>query len=150
MKYVLFKGPRVVSVTTETPYTGTPELKKFPGIEYDRAESRWDWTSLEQVQGLAMFVTAISGEDHIGTDSGPNVSPRFDIVRAPRVGDDVSYSFNGDTYPCGTIVRITDGGMAITSTGKRFNRYKNSGSWLMVGGTWSMVHGHYTERNESF
>jgi hypothetical protein len=150
MIYALFKGTRFVTISTESPYNGTPELKYFPGVDYDRAESRHDWASYEEVQALAMFVTVTEGTDYIGIDNGNHVSPRFDIIEPPKINDEVSYAFNGDCYPCGTIERITKGGMVITSTGKRFNRRKLSGAWIMVGGTWSLVQGHHSEQNPSF
>lgn len=113
-------------------------------------QCRWDWKSLEEVQCLALYVSALMGEDYIGTDAGSGTSPRYDVQRMPKVGDEVSYSFNGDTYPCGTIVRITKNLMVITSEGKKFNRRGQTGSWRMVGGTWSLVSGHHYEQNPHF
>lgn len=113
-------------------------------------QSRWDWTSYEVVHGLAMRLTALTGINFVGTDAGPHVSPRYDVVRAPHVGDKVSYSFNGDTYPDGQIVKVTKGLTAVTSSGKRYRRYKQTGSWIMEGGTWSLVQGHISERNPHF
>jgi hypothetical protein len=147
MFYVLFLKGEVVAVTAESPYTGTPALKKFDGIEYDAAQSRWDWESLEEVENLAAKLTEITGKLHMGEDSGPNVSPRFDIFCPPAVGDKVSYAFNGDYHPDGEIVRITPSWMVITSTGSKYNRKKNSGTWKKVGGTWSLVSGHISRQN---
>lgn len=150
MIYALFKGTRFVAISNVSPYTGTPKLKEFQGIDYDRVQDRHDWKSYEEVQALAMFITASMGTDYIGIDNGEYVSPRFDIIQPPKIGDEVSYTFNGDYYLCGTIERITKGGMIITSTGKRFNHRGLSGAWVMVGGTWSMVQGHHSELNPSF
>lgn len=114
-------------------------------------QNRWDWMSLEEVQRLAMYITAMIGEVYIGTDAGSCVSPRFDIQRMPKVGDEVSYSFNGDTYHCGTIVRITKNQMVLTSEGKKFNRRGLSGSWKMIGsGGWNLISGHHYEQNPHF
>lgn len=38
-KYVLFNKGQPVHVTDISPYTGTPKLKKFPGVEYDEAKA---------------------------------------------------------------------------------------------------------------
>jgi len=151
MLYILFKNKLPVHVTTESPYTGTPKLKEFAGLgEYDSVQSRWDWKSLEEVEGLALRLTAMTGKTYLGTDSGPGVSPRFEVIEAPKVGDPVSQGFNGDYYPCGEITKITKGWRITTSTGKVFNRRKNSGSWKMVNGHSSMVAGHISEQNPHF
>lgn len=150
MLFVLFKGLRVTGISSEHPFSRNPTAKKLPDVDCDRVESRWDWESFERVQGVAAFVTALSGRDYVGTDEGECVLPRFDVVQVPKVGDKVSYTFNGDYYPCGTVERVTKNLMVVTSTGHRFNRRKNTGSWVMPGGTWSLVSGHYTDKNESF
>lgn len=73
-----------------------------------------------------------------------------DIVEAPVVGDPVSYAFNGDSYPCGTITKIAVNYRWIeTSEGKRFYRRKQTAAFLM-GKTWYMVHGHINQRNPEF
>lgn len=115
-------------------------------------QSRWDWKSLEQVQKLAASATKSTGKLHIGIDNGPCISPRYDVVQAPAVGDPVSYGFNGDYYPDGNIVHITEGTLRIikTDTGSTYYRRKQSGSWKKEGGTWSLVAGHIDERNPHF
>lgn len=148
--YVLFKGDRLVGLAPEIPFTGTPKLKEFPGMDYDRVEDSWDWKSMDYVRGLALKLTAITGKTFLPADAGPGVSPRYTVFEPPAIGDDVSYGFNGDYYPCGQIVKITKGWRITTSTGKVFNRYKESAGWRMVGGTWSMVKGVHDERNPHF
>lgn len=91
-----------------------------------------------------------NGNDYIATDAGPSCSPRYDVIEVPKVGAEVSQSFNGDMYPCGKIVAISKSLKKITTdTGKVFWRYKQTGSWL-VNGYASMVAGHHNERNPSF
>ncbi len=149
-KYVLFNKGQPVHVTDVSPYTGTPKLKEFAGVEYDQAKNSHDYTSFEEVEELAEKVTALTGELHLPYDIGANCYPRFGIFTPPKVGDKVSYAFNGDYYPCGEITRITKGWRITTSTGKVFNRRKNTAAWVMVGGTWSLVSGHISEQNPSF
>jgi len=111
--------------------------------------SRWDLNSLEDAQLLADKVTAFAGKPYIATDAGSSTFPRFDVREAPQVGDKVSYSFNGDSYPCGVITSISKTGKRInTSEGKIFNRYMVTGSYKSH--CWYMVAGHIEERNPHF
>jgi hypothetical protein len=100
---------------------------------------------------IAAQATVVTGRLHIGVDAGASTWPRFDVVEAPKVGDPVSYAFNGDYYPDGYITHITEGTLrqVKTTTGSTYFRRKQSGSWVK-GGTWSMVAGHRNERNPSF
>jgi hypothetical protein len=114
----------------------------------DRAwQSRWDWKDFATVERLAKYVTAMTGKTYLPTDASASTSPRYDIIEAPMVGDEVSYGFNGDYYPCGKITRITKGWRVTTDSGKVFNRVRDTGGWRMVGGTWWMVDGVVDERN---
>ena len=115
------------------------------------AQSRWDWTSKSQVNDLAARANAAAGQDlYIGIDRGQYISPRFDVVRCPQVGEDVSYAFNGDSYPCGQVAKISDSLKVITTTtGKRFYRRRETGSWLKDG-MWFLVQGHHFTQNPEF
>lgn len=113
-------------------------------------QSRWDWTSMERVQELAAELSKVEGKLFIATDAGPGVSPRYDVIEAPRVGDEISYSFNGDTTPDGKIISISKSlRLIISSTGSRYYRKNQSGCW-QKSRMWSMVHGHIEERNPHF
>lgn len=115
------------------------------------AQCRWDWKSFDVAEKLAAKITKFTGALHIATDSGPSVSPRFDIIKAPAVGDEASYAFNGDYYPCGKIKSISKSLRVITTdTGRTFYRRRQSGAWIMKGGTWSLVHGHINRLNPEF
>jgi hypothetical protein len=120
------------------------------GIEDQRTwVSRHDLNSVKDAQVLADKVTAFAGKPYIATDAGSSTYPRFDVIEAPQVGDKVSYSFNGDSYPCGVITSISKTGKRITtSEGKIFNRYKQTGSYKSHG--WYMVSGWIEERNPHF
>jgi hypothetical protein len=150
MLHVLFLDSKPVHVTSESPYTGTPKLKDFPGIKYNKVQSRWDWKSHEQVVKLAEMLTKMTGKLYLGTDAGESTSPRYDIKEAPCVGDKVSRSFNGDSYPCGEIVKITPTWQITTSDGTQFRRYKQSGGWRQTGRGFWMIGGHVDERNPHF
>lgn len=115
------------------------------------AQSRWEWTSKSQVNDLAARANAAAGQDlYIGIDRGQYSHPRFDVVRRPQVGEKVSYAFNGDSYPCGQVAKISGSLKVITTTtGERFYRKRETGSWIK-GGTWSLVLGHHDLRNPSF
>lgn len=97
-----------------------------------------------------------SADTYIAIDAGPNVSPRYDVIRCPKVGDKVSYSFNGDTYPDGEIKSISKSLRVIKTTPSEGRFYGNiyyrrglSGSWIKDR-TWTLVQGHIDERNPSF
>jgi hypothetical protein len=114
-------------------------------------QSRWDWTSFEEVSGIARYLTAMTGIGHVGTDEGSSVSPQFDVIVIPRLGDKVSYAFNGDSYPDGEITCVSGKRLTVmTSTGNCYRRKKNTGNWLKTGGTWSLVAGHERKQNPEF
>lgn len=132
---------------------------EYPGN--DRHAGNWqcrvDWSTFERVEQVADELNAAIGGSqdsgkYIAIDSGEHVSPRYDVIVRPMVGDKVSYSFNGDTYPDGTITKITGQNFRIitTSTGSVYYRRKLSGCWKKKGGTWNLVLGHRNERNPSF
>lgn len=116
------------------------------------AENRNDWRSLDAAKVVATKATAFSGKLHLAVDRGAHTSPRYDVIEAPAVGDEVSYAFNGDYYPAGKINRVsaslnriaTDAGHVFYRTGK------DSGRWVRAGGTWSMVAGTHDRRNPEF
>lgn len=111
---------------------------------------RSDFKTLEMAEKIAAKASTLTGDIYIATDAGEGCYPRFDVIQAPAVGDKVSYAFNGDYYPCGTIVSISKSMKLITtSTGRKFYRSRQSGSWLN-GGMWSMVAGHISRLNPEF
>jgi hypothetical protein len=115
-------------------------------------QSRWDWNSFAEVQAIADSANALNNGNHyLAVDGGEWLSPRFDVTIAPKIGAKVSYGFNGDYYPDGTIVSMSESfKRVVTSTGNVYYRRKLSASWKRTGGTWSMVQGHIDERNPSF
>jgi hypothetical protein len=143
MIYVKIEANVAVSASTQYP---KEEGGRFP----QGYENRNDWKTLARAEEIAAQLTASTGTLYIATDSGPNVSPRFDVIEAPVLGAEVSKSFNGDSYPEGVITKISASLKRIeTSTGVVFTRRKQSGAWV-EGGTWSMIRGHHSERNPSF
>lgn len=113
--------------------------------------NRNDFKTFQAAEIVAAEATALGGDAYMAVDSGPNVSPRYDVIRAPALGDKVSYAFNGDYYPCGEITRISPSGAVITVSegGKRFHRRGLSGAWVNAG-TWCLVPGHISRLNPSF
>lgn len=109
-----------------------------------------DWNTFEEVARVALSATIFSGEAYIPVDNGEWVSPRYDVIKAPAVGDKVSYAFNGDFYPDGEIVKISASGKVITtSSGKKYYRSGLTASWKNSK-VWSLVQGHHDERNPHF
>lgn len=127
----------------------TPEQRADSGWVY-----RGDFNTILDAELIAQGVTALTGEQWTAIDLGRYVSPRFDVVRAPAVGDEVSDAFNGDYYPAGVITKVSaaDKGFKIvtTSTGSRYYRRGTTGKWVKQGGTWSLVRGHINHLNPEF
>lgn len=151
MRFVKLKNGLPVELSNEYPKgDGTVWAKR--NEKGDGWISTRDLNSFEEVTTLAAYLTAMTGKTFLPADAGAHCSPRYDVIEAPKVGDPISYGFNGDSYPDGEIVRITPNWMVISSTGSRYNRSRQGrgGGWRKVGGTWSMIHGHIYEQNPSF
>lgn len=91
------------------------------------------------------------GDTHHAYYDRTAVTP-WKVARLPQIGDKVSYAFNGDSYPCGTITKIWKGHKrVITSTGMAFARVGPQ-AWREGGqrGTWSLTQGHIEKRNPHF
>lgn len=132
----------------------------------DGFETRTDWQTFEQADKIARELSEATGRVFLAVDSGPNVSPRYDVIEAPKIGDSVSRGFNGDYYPCGTVTHIGKDYRTITTsdlkrtydsednevlTPRKFWRKKLTGAWMEEGGgPFCLVSGHRDERNPSF
>ena len=111
-----------------------------------KAENRNDWKSFEAAKEIA----AVLGSDYIATDAGEYVYPRYDVVELPKLGQDCSYTFNGDYYPCGKIASISKSLKVIKTTdGSKFYRVRETSCWKL-NGTWALVQGHINKRNPEF
>ena len=155
MLYALYNDEKFVKFVEETPFTGTPDLKTFLNddgtpVVYNVVLDRHDWnnSSLQFVTTLAEHATKQFGRLYVPTYNSS--LSELGIIAVPAVGDKVSYAFNGDYYPCGTVVRVTAKLTVVTSTGHRFRRVQNTGCWKMEGGTWNLVQGHVDRRSKEF
>jgi hypothetical protein len=132
--------------------------------DYLRMESRNDWRTYEEAQTVANALNRDAGDLHNtfqATNAGPYVSPRYDVIDLPRLGDEVSYTFNGDYYPCGRIAGISAGPgyrciVAVDDNGSEYKFWRRcrdgkptGGAWIMRR-TWSMIQGHHNKRNPEF
>lgn len=130
----------------------TLSVQDFRDAEISRAnghevESRRDWETLERVTEVCDM---LDQELYMVEDSGNGCLPRFDIVRKPRIGDKVSYGFNGDMRPDGEIASISKTMKLITTTtGNKYYRRGKTSTWKLRG-TWSMCFGHHTATNQEF
>lgn len=153
----------VVEVASEMPEA----LKSCPGAWARGRDgafgqgwlNRNDIECFEMAGDMAKSASKNLGKVYLAIDSGPNVSPRYDVFEAPKVGDDVSKAFNGDYYPVGKVVKIGKDYKRIyvsdasPSAGackapEVFVRRKLSGAFVNKG--WSLVPGVRNERNPSF
>lgn len=124
-------------------------------------ESRNGWHTLAEAEEVATALNAgLDAPRYIATDAGAFTSPRYDVIELPRVGDAVSYYFNGDSYPCGIITKISTGpgyrrivATETFSNGKQANhvfyRVRNTACWKK-NRTWSLIRGHHSQRNPEF
>lgn len=114
--------------------------------------ARHEMKVMADAERIAKEATTVTGFAHLAIDNGPGVWPRFDVMVPPRVGEEVSYGFNGDYYPDGEIVHVTPGTFKQikTSTGSTYYRRKETGGWRKQGGTWWLVPGVHNERNPEF
>lgn len=139
MLYFIYAGDKLQWLATETKLS---ELN-----EGFRVVSRWDWVTIAQATTVAKDATEKTGRLHISVDRGEYISPRFDVIEVPKIGDEVSYAFNGDSYPDGVITKMSESMRVITTTsGRKFWRQRNSGRWVSDK-TWSLVRGHVETRN---
>lgn len=110
----------------------------------------WNIKSFEHATELAAAETQSTGKLHIACDRGEYCSPRYYVAPAPVVGEEVSYAFNGDYYPCGVITAISKTLKKVTtSEGRVFYRKRQTGTWKSDG-MWCLVNGHISERNPEF
>lgn len=105
-------------------------------------------------QQIADSASKLMGVPYLATDAGDCVSPRYDVIKAPQVGDEVSRSFNGDYYPCGRIVAIQKNYRRIVVDGSArgrliFCRRRESGTWINKG-MWSLLPGVIDKLNPEF
>jgi hypothetical protein len=113
---------------------------------HPNAENRNNWPIFDRAKEVA----AALGPEYIATDAGQWTSPRYDVIKLPKVGDKVSGEFNGDSYPHGEIVSISKSLKLITtSDGTKFYRVRETGSWRSQR-TWFMTPGHVSKLNPSF
>lgn len=114
--------------------------------------SRHEIGCFDIAEQIAKDATKLSGDLYLVSDAGDHVHPRFDVFKAPQVGDAVSKEFNGDAYSCGKIVSIGNGPTMLikTDTNQTFKRRNSrAGSWAAgsVTSPFSMVPGHVEKRN---
>lgn len=150
MLYVLFNKGEPVLVTSSAPILSRADALRDEGVVFDNFKCSWDYTSFYEVEQLCAELLLITGVVYIPTDAGPAHGSRYNIMVPPKVGDAVSYSFNGDSYPCGTITKVSATMKKITtSTGDVFYRRMQSAQWIK-NGTWTLLAGHVSTQNPSF
>jgi hypothetical protein len=78
------------------------------------------------------------------------VCKKWVVHEAPKVGEFVSYAFNGDYYPDSKIVRVSKTMKVVTTeSGKKYYRKGESAAWVLHG-TWSMLKGYHDRLNPHF
>ena len=106
--HILFKNDKPVHLTTKSPWTGTPKLAEITdadgnNVDYDSAKSNHEWKTFEEVDTIAKWATEKYSKEFLGIDDGEWCWPRYGIIEAPAVGDDVSRGMNSDYYYVGKV-----------------------------------------------
>lgn len=139
MLYFKIKDGRVVSVSDV-----------FRNGNGENWISRHDFKDMAFAESIAAQMSTLTDVRYIATDAGDSVRPRFDVIKAPTVGDKISYTFNGDSYSDGMIESISASmKVIVSSTGNKYYRKRLTGNWKL-NKTWSMIPGHHNDRNPSF
>lgn len=161
MLYIRLENFIPVEITTASPKCkGDGKVwamqPKTPGKYDEMVNTGSGWITRNDIGSFSYAFTLASlltdkykseGRTFLACDAGSHTSPRYDVIEAPKVGDQVSKSFNGDTYPEGVITRITPRWQITTSTGVKFLRKGETAGWKQTGGTWWMTGGHHYEQN---
>lgn len=120
-------------------------------MDFRKEHDFWKLNSFDEAEALALAEQAKHPELVVlAYDHGENVTPRFGITEAPKVGDDVSYGFNGDYYPAGKVEQIGKDYKRIKAGGEWYYRRKLAPRWVKAGGTWGLIKGIRDERNPCF
>lgn len=152
MQYLLDKAGNLIKIADQDDLVyPSYEDAKSRGCEWI---SDWNILSFEEAHDLALSATNLQigfpHRQYLAFDRGSSCSPRFGLVVAPTIGEEVSRGFNGDYYPAGKILKISKSFRRIeTDTGVVFYRRRLSDVWKN-GRTWSMVPGIHDELNPSF
>jgi hypothetical protein len=124
--------------------------RQMDGTRHAGWLNRNDMPDLNYAQMIAAGASTFTGERYIAIDSGPDVAPRFNVIRAPAVGDDVSMAFNGDYYPVGQITKISQSLKQVTtSSGRKFYRRGTGGAWIYKG-CFALIPGTIERLNPEF
>jgi hypothetical protein len=123
--------------------------RQIDGTRHAGWLDRNDIGTMEYAEQIAESATKLTGELYIATDAGDHVAPRFDVIAAPKVGDRVSATFNGDYYDEGRIARVSPSLKVVTtSTGRKFYRLQETGAWLS--GYFALIPGAHNRLNPEF
>lgn len=145
MLYFYLNAKNEAFAATSDPYT---QISPKGAVKHTY---RGEFNSMKDAEKIADDLNKHAGfRKFLATDSGDHCWPRYDVVYLPQVGEEVSYTFNGDYYPDGTIVAISKSLKVITtSSGKKYYRRRQTGAWVR-NRTWSLIPGHIKELNPSF
>ena len=131
-----------------------PKGEGFADTRLSKPRNGWitsrDFATFGCAVTMSRYLTAMTGDTYLPVDEGAGVWPRYRVVAAPKVGDEVSKTFNGDSYPCGKIAKVTPTWQVTTDTGIKFRRFKQTGGWREAGRGFWMTAGVHNERNPHF
>lgn len=110
----------------------------------------WSFKTFADAERAAIEESSRTGQVHLAADRGANVWPRYDVVAVPALGDDVSESFNGDSYPVGKVEQIGKNYKMIKAGGRWFYRVRLTGAWRAAHSPFCLIQGTHHEWNREF
>jgi hypothetical protein len=162
MNYFLLNGDLEV-IATSSKFPGNdsiPARKPADGV-YRGRDTVWlmsagwtdrnDWETLADAERIAASATKATGKTWLACDRGEHTSPRYDVIEAPVVGQEVSHGFNGDAYPLGKITKISPDFktvMVLSKMGVRHRFTRRGAGWINKG--WSLLPGSQYRQNPEF
>jgi hypothetical protein len=149
MYYIINPRGELCEVRTPDQDFGQNDRAKMVEMGYE-VLCDWDVKSFNHAKTLAAQASLNVGRKFLPVDRGTHHSPQFGITEMPVVGLEVSRAVNGDYYPEGKVVKVSDSGRRVeTDTGVVFWRRNQTGVWVHHG-VWSMVRGHVSRLSPEF
>lgn len=109
-----------------------------------------DYNSFADAAYFARLITELTNKTYIAVDNGEYRFNRYEIIRMYQVGEEVSYTFNGDTYPDDIILEISKDLSTIKTANNVYKRVKETRGWKQKKSPFWLFSGHLFEQNPSF
>lgn len=156
--FLLNEALEVIDTSFKFPGNDAPLARRPDDAGYHGRDTMWvmsagwtdrnDWQTLADAERIAASATKATGKTWLACDKGDHVSPRYDVIEAPVVGQDVSWTFNGDAYPLGKISSVSADHKTVmveVAPGKKRRFARRGAGW--ANGGWSLIPGTVNRQN---